>query len=84
MVYRVSASLRRLFAFFRVLGVILNRVNAVFFAMSLNGPMPQIAPRPYVPSVWEWGLSAGMIAAAILLFRLAVQVLPVLPREESI
>jgi formate dehydrogenase iron-sulfur subunit len=67
-----------------LLGVILNRVSAVFFAMKLNGPMPQSAPQAYMPSVWEWGLSAGMIAAAILLFRLAVQVLPVLPKEETI
>jgi formate dehydrogenase iron-sulfur subunit len=67
-----------------LLGVVLNRVSAVFFAMKLNGPMPQSAPQAYFPSVWEWGLSAGMIAAAILLFRLAVQVLPVLPKEETI
>jgi formate dehydrogenase iron-sulfur subunit len=67
-----------------LLGVILNRVSAVFFAMKLNGPMPQWAPQAYIPSVWEWGLSAGMVAAAILLFRLAVQVLPVLPKEEKI
>lgn len=52
--------------------------------MKLTGPMPQSAPRAYIPSVWEWGLSASMIAAAILLFRLAVQVLPVLPKEETI
>jgi len=67
-----------------LLGVILNRLSAVFFAMKLNGPMPQLAPQSYIPSVWEWGLSAGMIAAAILLFRLAVQVLRVLPKEETI
>ena len=71
-------------AFVAMLGVVLNRLNAVFFAMDLKGPMPQIAPRGYFPSVWEWGLSAGMIAATILLFRRAAQILPVLPREEAV
>ena len=90
MVLLGSARLRRqpgtvaLATLLALLGVVLNRVSAVFFAMKLNGPMPQLAPQTYIPSVWEWGLSAGMIAAAILLFRLAVQVLPVLPKEETI
>jgi formate dehydrogenase iron-sulfur subunit len=66
-----------------LLGVVLNRLNVVFFAMHLKGPMPQIAASGYFPSVWEWGLSVGLIAAAILLFRLGVQILPVLPKEEN-
>jgi Ni/Fe-hydrogenase subunit HybB-like protein len=84
-----SARLRRqpgmvaLATLLALLGVVLNRVSAVFFAMKLKGPMPQLAPQAYIPSVWEWCLSAGMIAAAILLFRLAVQLLPILPKEET-
>jgi len=66
-----------------VLGVVFNRVNAVFFAMNLKGPMPQIAPSSYFPSVWEWGLSVGLVAAAILAFRWAAQNMPVLPRPEA-
>jgi formate dehydrogenase iron-sulfur subunit len=65
-----------------VLGVVFNRVNAVFFGMTLNGPMPQIAPQSYFPSVWEWGLSVGMIAAAILVYRIGADQFPVLPKAE--
>jgi len=66
-----------------VVGVVLNRVNAVFFAMHLKGPMPQIAPTSYFPSVWEWGLSVGLVAATILVFRWAAQTMPVLPRQQA-
>jgi formate dehydrogenase iron-sulfur subunit len=67
-----------------VAGVVLNRINAVFFAMNLKGPMPQNAPSGYFPSVWEWGLSIGLVAAAILAFRWAAQTMPVLPRQEPL
>ena len=65
-----------------VLGVVFNRVNAVFFAMTLKGTMPQIAPQSYVPSIWEWGLSLGLVAAAILAARVAINELPLLSRPE--
>ena len=64
-----------------VLGVVLNRANAVLFAMNLRGPMPQIAPSPYVPSVFEWGISVGLVAATVFLFGLGVRLLPILPKE---
>lgn len=70
-------------ALFTVLGVVFNRFNAVFFAMNLKGPVPQIAPHGYFPSVWEWGISIGMVATAILLFRLGVQFVPILPKQEA-
>jgi len=70
-------------ALLAVSGVVLNRTNAVFFAMNLKGPMPQIAPSGYFPSVWEWGLSAGLVAGTILVFRWATQSMPVLPRREA-
>src|SRR6516162_4127082 len=44
-------------ALLATLGVILNRVNVVLLAMDLKGPMPQIRPASYFPSVFEWGIS---------------------------
>jgi formate dehydrogenase iron-sulfur subunit len=65
------------------MGIVLNRANAVLFAMTLKGPMPQIAPSTYSPSVFEWGISVGLIAAAIFLFGLGVRLMPILPQEEA-
>ena len=64
-------------------GVVLNRVNVVLLAMHLRGPMPQIAPASYAPSVFEWGISIGLIAATIFLFGLFARLLPLLPKEET-
>ena len=69
-------------ALLAVLGVVLNRVNVVILAMSLKGPMPQIAPETYSPSIFEWGISVGLIAAAIFLFGLGARLMPLLPREQ--
>jgi formate dehydrogenase iron-sulfur subunit len=65
-----------------VLGVVFNRVNVVLLAMSLKGPMPQIAPESYSPTIFEWGISVGLIAATIFLYGLGARLLPVLPREQ--
>ena len=65
------------------LGVVFNRINVVLWAMDLKGPMPQNAPAPYAPSVVEWGISIGLIAAAIFLFGLGARLLPVLPEESA-
>jgi formate dehydrogenase iron-sulfur subunit len=65
-----------------VLGVIFNRINVVLWAMDLRGPMPQTNPAFYSPSVVEWGISIGLIAAAIFLFGLGARLLPILPEEE--
>ena len=65
-----------------MLGVVFNRVNVVILAMSLKGPMPQIAPETYSPSIFEWGISVGLIAATIFLFGLGVRLMPLLPREQ--
>ena len=70
-------------AFLATTGVILNRVNVALLAMHLKGPMPQIAPATYYPSVFEWGISIGLIAATIFLFGLGVQLMPVLPTEKA-
>jgi formate dehydrogenase iron-sulfur subunit len=63
-------------------GVILNRVSVVVLAMDLRGAMPQTAPETYAPSVFEWGISVGLIAASIFLFGLGARLFPVLPKEE--
>jgi formate dehydrogenase iron-sulfur subunit len=70
-------------ALLATLGVVLNRVAAVALGMDLKGPMPQIAASSYAPSAFEWGVSAGLVAATIFLFGWGVRVLPVLPREEQ-
>ncbi len=69
-------------ALLTVLGIVLNRVNVVLLAMSLKGAMPQIAPETYSPSIFEWGISVGLIAATIFLFGLGVRLMPVLPKEQ--
>ena len=60
-------------------GVVLNRVDVVIGALRLRGPIPQYGPQPYHPSLVEWGLSVGLVAATILLFGWAARHLPVLP-----
>ena len=64
-------------------GVVFNRMNVVAFAMTLRGAMPQTAPVHYFPSIFEWGISVGLIAATIFLFGLGVRHMPILPEEES-
>lgn len=65
-----------------VVGVAYNRMNVVLFAMTFRGRMPWVAPEAYAPSVVEWGISIGLIAATIFLFGLAARLMPVLPSEE--
>jgi formate dehydrogenase iron-sulfur subunit len=64
------------------LGIVFNRMNVVVFAMTLPGAAPGNQPQGYFPSVFEWGISVGLIAATIFLFGFAVRRLPVLPKEE--
>jgi formate dehydrogenase iron-sulfur subunit len=63
-------------------GVTFNRVNVVILAMTLKGPMPQFGPEPYFPSLVEWAISIGLIAATIFLFGLAARLVPLLPAQE--
>ena len=63
--------------------MIFNRINVVLWAMDLRGTMPQNAPEPYMPSLVEWGISIGLIAAAMFLFGLGVRLFPVLPVEDA-
>jgi formate dehydrogenase iron-sulfur subunit len=84
-----SSSLRRrprvLFAgtLLVTFGVIFNRVNVVLLAIHLKGPMPQIAPASYTPTIFEWGVSVGLIAATIFLFGLGARLFPLLPKQEA-
>jgi formate dehydrogenase iron-sulfur subunit len=70
-------------AFLSCGGIVLNRINVVVGGMTLKGAAPQIAPQPYFPSVVEWGVSIGLIAATIFLFGLGARLMPVLPKEEA-
>jgi formate dehydrogenase iron-sulfur subunit len=65
-----------------VAGVAYNRMNVVIFAMTFRGRMPWAAPESYVPSIVEWGVSIGLIAATIFLFGLVARLMPVLPKRE--
>ncbi|HEX7252875.1 MAG TPA: NrfD/PsrC family molybdoenzyme membrane anchor subunit, partial [Thermoanaerobaculia bacterium] len=70
-------------ALLAVLGVIYNRANVVYFAMTLRGRMPWVAPEPYSPSIIEWGVSIGLIAATIFLFGLGARLVPILRKAEA-
>ena len=58
-------------------------MNVVIFAMTLKGSMPQVSPETYMPTIIEWGLSIGLIAATIFLFGLVARLMPVLPKAET-
>ena len=64
-----------------VLGVTFNRMNVVLFAMNFKGRMPWVAPELYSPSLIEWSISIGLIAATIFLFGLGARLMPVLPKD---
>jgi formate dehydrogenase iron-sulfur subunit len=70
-------------AFLAVLGVVYNRANVVLFAMALRGRMPWVAPHSYWPSIFEWGISVGLIAATIFLFGLGARLVPILAKPEA-
>jgi formate dehydrogenase iron-sulfur subunit len=65
-----------------VAGVAYNRMNVVLFAMTFRGRMPWVAPETYAPSIFEWGISVGLIAATIFLFGLGARLMPVLAKAE--
>jgi len=79
---RTQPSTLALGAFLTTAGIVFNRINVVLFAMHLKGSMPQISPESYRPTVIEWGISIGLIAATIFLFGLGARLMPVLPKDE--
>ena len=70
-------------AFFTLAGVIFDRMNVVVLGMDLQGPMPQIAPAPYTPSIFEWAMAMGAGAATIFVFGYAARRLPILTKEQT-
>ena len=70
-------------ALLAVFGVVYNRMNVVLFAMDLRGRMPWVGPHPYMPSIFEWGISVGLIAATVFLFGLGARLMPVLAKSED-
>ena len=70
-------------ALLAVLGVVYNRMNVVLFAMTFQGRMPWQAPEPYAPSIYEWGISVGLIAATVFLFGVGARIFPVLSKPEA-
>jgi formate dehydrogenase iron-sulfur subunit len=64
-------------------GVAFNRTNVVLLAMSLSGTMPGLRPEIYSPSLVEWGISVGLIAATIFLFGMAARLVPLLPTADN-
>jgi len=69
--------------FFALAGVFFNRMNIVIFAMNSTGPMPQIAPAPYWPSIVELSILLGVGAATMFTFGYAARRLPLLPKEAA-
>jgi formate dehydrogenase iron-sulfur subunit len=67
-----------------VLGVAYNRMNVVLFAMEFRGRMPWGAPETYWPSIVEWGISIGLIAATIFLFGLGARLMPVITKAQPV
>jgi formate dehydrogenase iron-sulfur subunit len=70
-------------AFLVAAGIAFNRTNVVLLGMQLKGPMPGFGAELYMPSLVEWGISVGLIAATILLFGLAARLVPLLPTDDS-
>ncbi len=48
-----------------------------------KGPMPQIAPAHYTPSIFEWSMAMGASAATIFIFGYAARRLPILTKEQT-
>lgn len=62
-----------------ILGVVLNRLNVLVL-----GFHPPFETRPYVPSLTEFMVSMGLVAALLLTYRVMVTYLPILdPRPKA-
>jgi len=80
---RLRANTKTLFwaAAFACGGVVLNRTDVVVYALNPKGPIPMYEPQSYAPSLYEWGLSIGLLAATVFLFGLAARHMPVLVKD---
>lgn len=62
-----------------ILGVVLNRLNVLVL-----GFHPPYETRPYIPSLTEFMVSMGLVAALMLVYRIMVTYLPILePRPKA-
>jgi len=59
-------------------GVLINRVNVFFIAYK-----PQYAVKQYVPSIWEFLVTIGLISALAILYRAFVTIFPILPAHQE-
>ena len=65
-------------AFMVVLGVALNRIDVFLVAYK-----PLYAQHAYTPSAWEVGVTAGLIATLVLVYRAMVMIFPVISAEAA-
>jgi Ni/Fe-hydrogenase subunit HybB-like protein len=62
-----------------ILGVVINRLNCFVI-----GYHPPFTEKRYFPSITEFAVSAGLVAALLLTYRVAVTYLPILePRQRK-
>jgi len=81
---RRQPSLLTIGSFLIFAGVAFDRMNVVIFAMNSKGPMPQIAPRHYWPSIIEWLVFLGVCATTAFVFGYAARRMPLLAKEAEI
>ncbi|MCG3197393.1 MAG: Ni/Fe-hydrogenase cytochrome b subunit [Candidatus Omnitrophica bacterium] len=62
-----------------VVGVAINRINVFLVAYQ-----PPFAQKAYFPSLMEIFFTVGMVAALMLVYRAAVTIFPILPRERAV
>lgn len=62
-----------------IFGVVLNRLNVFII-----GYRPPFAQEVYFPSITEFAVSAGLVAALLLVYRIAVTYLPILDRQPTV
>jgi formate dehydrogenase iron-sulfur subunit len=53
------------------------------FAMTFRRPDALVEPHTYFPSIVEWSISIGLIAATIFLFGLGARLVPIRPKAEA-
>jgi len=81
--WRENAKLLFAGSLLAALGIVLNRTNVVLNAMTNFGTPPYARPESYSPSLVEWGISLGLIAATIFLFGAGARVMPLLPKKSA-
>jgi molybdopterin-containing oxidoreductase family membrane subunit len=70
------------------LGIVINRWNVTVSGLVVPlsyspGTAVQLEPGTYSPTIVEWGVVAGVIGYALLIFTLGVLLLPLFKRQEQ-